>query len=61
MDMHIVKPALGLSLGPELLLWAQHLAGRYGCPARHFGCFRSIQEFSERWGTFPVYVPSSFV
>lgn len=22
-------------------------------PARYFGCLRGIQEFSERWGTFP--------
>lgn len=51
--MCIVKPALDLCLGPELL-WALQLAGSK-IPARYFGCLRGIREFSERWGTFPVF------
>lgn len=53
----IVTLALGLSLRPQLLLWALStlLGGvEMNCPARHFWCFRGTQEFSERWNTFPI-------
>lgn len=63
MDMRIVKPALSLSLGPEL-----HLAGRCGsdlscqCPARHFGWLRAGAFRSSVKGGIPFqYLPSSFV
>lgn len=60
--MCIVKPALALRLGPELL-WAQLFAGRcenaQSCQA--FGCLRGIQEFSKRWCVPFWCLPSSFV
>lgn len=58
--MCVGKPALDLTLGPELPLWAQDLAGRCrnNLPAI-LDVFGGIQEFNERSGTF--LVPSSFV
>lgn len=55
--------ALGLNLGPELLLWALSTLlegmGLNYCQTmgvRHLRCSKGILELSERWNTFPGYL-----